>query len=50
VGRVLGGLSSRKVFWGERNIFFLRLERAGIEKLLAIHEKGVIWGSAELDI
>lgn len=40
MGGVLGGLSSHKVFWGERNIFFLNLGRASIQKLLAIHEKG----------
>ena len=44
MGGVLGGFSSPKVFWGERNIFFLNLEMASIEKLLAIHEKAVILG------
>ena len=44
MGGVLGGLSSHKVFWGERNIFFLNPGRASIEKLLAIHEKAVILG------
>ncbi|MFN6304256.1 MAG: hypothetical protein ACK42H_18890 [Planctomycetota bacterium] len=43
MGGVLGGFSSPKIFWGERNIFFLNLEMASIEKLLAIHEKGVFY-------
>ena len=43
MGGVLGGFSSPKIFWGDRNIFFLNLKRASIEKLLAIHEKGVFY-------
>jgi len=40
MGGVLGGFSSPKIFWGDRNIFFLNPGRASIEKLLAIQEKG----------
>lgn len=51
MGGVLGGFSSPKVFWGDRNIFFPEAGKSRHRKIASYSRKrGVLRVSIELDI